>query len=219
MTASSTLSSADLTLTPLPTPIPNPSANRVALFTQLYSLKGFLSALIKLDNMDSDNDLKPVAGSEVLWARPFILGHYYAYGWPEVIGVDMMGAKYTTTGNVMKSQGGGELGDADLANGNAVLQFLGAQLTETIEKAVSISSNLVTDVPDPADPTFSLTLTPSMGDIGGNFIHTDDSLLNFKGIIYQKGSRAGAYGWWLTKQPSIIDYTGESGSVRVFGQQ
>src|SRR4029078_8054185 len=126
-------------------------------------------------------------GTEVLWARPFILGQYYPNGWADVLGLNFMGAQYTATGAVVKKPGGTGLIAEDTINGNATLKFSGAQLTENIEKTVSISpTNVVTEAPDPAAPTFSLTLTPASGDIGGSFIHTDDSPLTFKGIIYQK---------------------------------
>jgi hypothetical protein len=40
----------------------------------------------------------------------------------------------------------------------------------------------------------------------------------FKGMIYQKGPNAGAYGFFLTKQPVPIDYTGVSGGVSLIGE-
>ncbi|OAI56762.1 hypothetical protein AYO49_00605, partial [Verrucomicrobiaceae bacterium SCGC AG-212-N21] len=41
---------------------------RVPLFAQLYSLKGFLSTELQLDNSQPDSDVGPAAGSEVLWS-------------------------------------------------------------------------------------------------------------------------------------------------------
>ena len=40
----------------------------------------------------------------------------------------------------------------------------------------------------------------------------------YQGIIYQKGPNAGAYGYFLTKQPVPIDYTGAGGGVILIGQ-
>ena len=40
----------------------------------------------------------------------------------------------------------------------------------------------------------------------------------YNAIIYQKGPNAGARGYFLTKQPAIIDYSGESGSVSLQGR-
>jgi len=95
-------------------------------------------------------------------------------------------------------------------------------LSEDVEKLVSIStSNAITRVPDPADPTFNLTVAPLTGTITGAFLHTADDLPNltpFQGIILQKGPDAGAYGFFKTKAPAVIDYTGESGGVSLIGQ-
>lgn len=43
-------------------------------------------------------------------------------------------------------------------------------------------------------------------------------LPEFKGILYPRGSRAGGYGYFLSKQPKPIDYTGESGNVLLIGE-
>ena len=195
------------------------SLNRVPLFAQLYTLKGFLSAEVQLDNTQADSDLKPVAGTEVLWLRPFILNQYYPYGWPEVLDLGMLGAKYTATGSVLKKPGGGALNAADLVNGNAQLSFSSGNLSETLQKLVSISTtNVVTEAPDPVDPTFSLTLTATTGAITGTFTHTDETVPTYQAIIFQKGPNAGAHGYFLTKSPIVIDYTGESGGVKLIGK-
>ena len=55
------------------------------------------------------------------------------------------------------------------------------------------------------------------GAISGTFTHTDDSVLTFKGIILQKGALAGGIGFFQTRQPVPIDYTGETGMVNLQG--
>ena len=78
------------------------------------------------------------------------------------------------------------------------------------------TTDAVIKVPD-NDPTFSLLITRASGAISGSFTHTSDGVAILKGTIYQKGPSAGAYGFFLTKQPVPIDYTGESGGVKVIG--
>jgi hypothetical protein len=51
----------------------------------------------------------------------------------------------------------------------------------------------------------------------GTFDHTDDTKPADNAIIFQKGPNAGARGYFLTKQPVPIDYTGKSGKVEVIG--
>ena len=62
------------------------------------------------------------------------------------------------------------------------------------------------------------TVNRTTGSITGTLRHTDDTLPSFNAIIIQKGPHAGAYGYFLTKQPTPIDYTGESGRVMIIGQ-
>jgi len=91
-------------------------------------------------------------------------------------------------------------------------------LTETLTRSANLSTaDVVTKVPD-NDSTFTLIITRATGAISGTFNHTDDTVPPYSGIIYQKGPDAGARGFFLTKQPTPIDYTGESGGVMLIGQ-
>jgi hypothetical protein len=202
------------------------SANTIPLFGHLYLPKGlgFLSTLVKLKDLplnNTDPDVLPAANSEVLWLRPFMLDQYYPTGWPGLLKVDLIGAKYDAAiaGGVLRRANNTPVAAADLIEGNATLVFSDGQLSEDVVKTVTISTiNVVTRVPDPLDTTFSLFITPATGMIGGSFIHTDDNPTAFQGIIYQKGPDAGAYGFFRTKAPLIIDYAGESGGVSLFGK-
>ena len=132
--------------------------------------------------------------------------------------MDLLGAKYTagTTQSSLKAPNGVNLQAAD-ADGNAMLSFTEGQLTETLNKTANVSTtDAVTKAPD-NDPTFSLMITRASGALSGSLTHTSDSVVTFKGTIYQKGPNAGAHGFFLTKQLVPIDYTGESGRVKVFG--
>jgi hypothetical protein len=197
------------------------SAYQVPLFAHLYTFnptKGLFSTLVKLDSTQVGSDLKPSTGSRVLWSRPFMLNQYYPGGWTQAIDLDLMGAKYNATGTVLKQADGFALNGPDVVNGNAGLGFYDGQLSEDLIKMVSISTtNGVTKVPDPADQTFSLTINAALGSINGSFVHTDNTVPTYKGIIYQKGPNAGAFGYFLTRPPAVIDYTGQSGGVSLIG--
>jgi hypothetical protein len=210
VTASSTLSQND----------------EAALYAQLYSKLGFFSGLAVFNSSNPETDL---TADGVKWMRPFIgTSHYFPYGWPEVLRGELLGARYDATGSVVKRADnsvlpadtdsiGDELAPPNLDTGNAQLTFGAGQLEDTLNKLVSISgTNVVTKVPD-NDPTFSLIITGTTGAFTGTLTHTDDTVPAFKGIIYQKGSMAGGYGHFLTKQPVPINFTGESGFVELIG--
>jgi hypothetical protein len=192
-------------------------AKTFPLFVPLYAKLGFLSGEVALDNTQADSDM---AAADLQWMRPLnVTSHYYPSGWPEVIKVDLMAAKYAVTAgqSVLKAANGANLPAAD-GDGNVALCFSDGQLSEALSRTANLSTaDVVTKVPDP-DPSFTLTVTRATGAIGGTFTHTDDSLPSFQGIIYQKGPCAGAYGFFLTKPTVPIDYSGESGGVSLIGQ-
>lgn len=192
----------------------------VALFSPLYTSKGFISVPLQLDSSGTASDMQPGMGPGALWSRPFMnTSHYYPYGWPEVIKVDMMGAKYVVTAgqSCMRGSNGGPLQPAD-EDGNAALSFSDGQLTETLVKIANLSmADVVTKVPD-NDPTFTLMINRTTGAVTGTLTHTNDTVPAFNAIIYRKGANCGAHGFFLTKQPVPIDYTGESGGVSLIGE-
>lgn len=198
-------------------------SGRFALFVPLHGKLGFLSGFVALDSGADDSDMAAV---HLHWLRPrMTASHYYPAGWPEVIKVGFMGAKYRTTdaGSVLQAPDDAD-GDKDSEaleeedeDGNITLTLSGGQLTEPLVKSANLSpGDSVTKVPD-NDPTFSLKVTRSSGMFSGSFTHTDDTTPEFKGMVYQKGGGAGGYGHFLTRQPKPIDYTGESGRVTILG--
>lgn len=206
--------------TPIGASGPLSAGYRVALFAQLYNKLGFLSGWVKLNDGDADSDLAALDG--MLWGRPFVgTSQYYPRGWPEVLEVDLLGAQYEVkSGQSVLNAGNDELIRDDSVNGNAKLVFSGGQLGAGVElsKVVYLSkADLVTKVPD-NDPTFTLKLDRKTGALSGTFDHVDDTKPEYKGVIYQKGAEAGGYGYFLTKQPKTIDYTGESGGFNLIGQ-
>jgi len=193
------------------------------LFIPIYNKLGFLSGQVRLNGMQPASDM---AATDLQWLRPFIsTSHYYPAGWPEVIKVDLMAAKYVVVAgqSVLKAPDGADAGfDGDNLqaaddDGNVALSFSDGQLTETLIKVANLSaSDVVTKIPA-NDPSFTLTINRATGAISGSFTHTDDTVSTYKGMIYQKGPNAGAYGFFLTKQPVPVNYTGESGGVSLIG--
>ena len=66
-------------------------------------------------------------------------------------------------------------------------------------------------------------ITPAKCSFEGSFVHENDQGIAapektaYQGVVYQKGPEAGAYGYFLTRKPATLDYTGESGAVVISG--
>lgn len=197
--------------------ISNSSPNRFALFAPLYSKLGFISGFVQIASSSTSD----MSATDLQWLRPFQnTSQYYPYGWPEVLKLDMQAAAYAAvTGQTpLKASGGANLQTTVDADGNATLTLSDGLLETTLNKSVSVSTtDVVTTVPF-NDPTFTMTLSRTKSLISGTFIHTDDSQCSYNAVLYQKGSQAGAHGFFLTKKPTVIDYSGESGKVKVTGQ-
>jgi len=212
--------------------------NTFPLFLQLYPAgaltRGYLSGDVTLNAMDAASDMSALANLQ--WLRPTdTTQQYYPGGWPGIINVGFMGARYekafTPASSVLRKADGGDgdlIGDPlnapDPVNGNATLSFLDGKLSGTIAKLVSITpANAITKVPA-NDPDFTLNaFMLSNGMFSGKFVHELDAGVpapmqtDFQGALYQKGPNAGGYGFFLTRKPTPIDFLGESGAVSLFG--
>ena len=168
---------------------------------------GFISSRVSLDSTNPDSDFS----GQVQWSRPYSGGQYYPYGWPEVIVTGLSGSKYSASPG--RSLPKGPLAATPAAN--AMLDIEKGNLAAPFTRTVSISSTgLVTKV-DPTDLSFSLGLNRGTGVFGGWFRHDDGSAPAFQGILYEKGRMAGGHGFFLTTQPRLIDYQGQSGVVNL----
>lgn len=192
----------------------------VSLFAPLYAKKGFVTTKLKFDSTNSECDFQPANDGAVLWLRPAQpTSHFYPDGWPEVIKTNILGARYTpgTTHSSLKLPNGVTLPDPD-ANGNATLTLSDGHLISPLTKTANVALNdKVTKVPAD-DSSFTLAIKRSSGAFSGKFNHPDQNGLPFQGILFQKGTSAGGYGFFLTKKPSPITYDGESGGVTLIGQ-
>lgn len=198
-----------------------------ALFAQLYKKLGFLGGLLELDHTNAESDMKV---PDILWSRPDLDVQHYPNGWDEVIRLKLEGAKYvvTTGQSAVRTPDGTMLPDdadsrGDLlpipdADGNVDLEFSGPFMT-AVSKHVSISiADVVTKIPA-ADASFTLAITRSTGHISGKFTRTDDGTKPvYQGIIYQKGSAPGGYGYFLTSTPMVKTFDGQCGAVRLSPQ-
>lgn len=184
----------------------------VPLFAQLYTAKGgSFGGEIKLDAGQANSDLAVTAGTDFHWFRPYQAGQYYPFGWLEGVTTGFIGAKYAAPVNASAVPGVQPVADVTLAN--ATLVLADGKLGASITKDVNISTkDVVTKIP-PTDPSFTLTVTPKTGDVSGTFVHSDGTKPAFKAKIVQKGTSAGAYGFFLTTAPKTVDGTGESGGV------
>lgn len=211
--------------------------DKFPLFVPMYGNRGWLSGEVALDRSNAESDMRAI-GDKLEWLRPadYTKQHYPA-GWPSVINVSFMAARYASSfspaSSILRRTDTGDadqIGDALNAEhatvGNAALSFYDGLLSSSFSKRMNISTaNKVSYVPV-NEVTFSLTLTPTTGGFSGKFLHELDDgdgvarppLTDFQGMIYQKGTQAGGYGYFLSRQPTVIDYTGQSGAVTLLGR-
>lgn len=200
-----------------------------ALFTQLYDKQGFLSMLVKLNSADPESDMASVGN--VLWAKPYQDIQHYPFGWPEVIKLTFKGARYKFPGgaSVIRTPDDTTMppdSDSDtdalpgpiLPGGNVELILSGGFMPTFARSLNLTTADAVIELPA-ADPNYMLTVTRTTGKISGTFKRTDDGTSPaFLGMVYQKGSHPGAYGYFLTTTPTVKTYNGESGPVTLLAK-
>ena len=154
---------------------------------------------------DLGQDASDVTGSNLQWFRPAVVSagtlatNLYTVGWPSGIKVNALGARFDSTVDVTTALA---LAAPDALNGNAKLTFSAGKLNSTITKTKFniATGNVVTKIPT-NDATYSLSLSAS-GLIGGSFTPNWPSPVAakpvYRGIIIQKGTSAGGYGYFLS---------------------
>lgn len=186
-------------------------ANKCRLFARLYTNQGIVAATLSFA-ISPDSD---VSAPEMRWFRPVLDAQHFPGGWPLGIRTNLVGAKYAVTPDVSVIPG---LPAPD-GDGNADLTFSDGKLDPLFPpKNVTIDGDdVVTRISDPT--SFSLTITRSTARISGTFTHDPDGTKPaFQGMVYQKGLFPGAYGYFLTTTPTVKDYTGQGGAVKLAPQ-
>ena len=162
---------------------------------------------------DASEPASDVSGSGLQWFRPEAetkpgVAQAYRAGWPEGIALSTSGALYDGSRDLQTVLSL----EASAPEGNAELSL---QLGK-LENAAKFVFNLAGNKPvklDPKDKSWSLSLTPKTGLVRGvftpNWPNPAKKLPAFNGIIQQKGSNAGAAGFYLSNQ--VGDLEPESG--------
>lgn len=177
----------------------------VALFTQLYRKGGALGGELAFNPTVATSD---VSGTDLLWIRPAVRrARYYPAGWETGVRVNAIGTKYAAPVSLNFDQG-----PANLTVGNASLVFTGAQLVTPVTNAVSIDPVTGAVKLIPATTTnYSLGLTTSTGMFSGLFTHPTTGKETYRGILLNKGTNQGGYGYFLTTPPLSYGAVGQSG--------
>lgn len=181
-------------------------ANTWRLFAQPYSKKGLLAGDAAFANL-LESDL---AAPNSLWVRPPQTSQHYPLGWQAGILLDVRGAEYTVpTGASVLST----VGPINTVNGNARLVFTDGLLPASQEHRLNI--NPVTDAWSLFNPVsgFTARLTRKSGIFTGTLPHPLGGNSTCNGVIYQKGTNIGGFGFFLSPTPKVKDYTGQSGKV------
>lgn len=162
-----------------------------------------------------------------LWFRPAVTAvlkpaaaaaatNLYTGGWPEGIATVATGALYSTKVNVQTALG---LGAANAATGNASLVFsLGKLTAEIVRTSFNINASSVVKTV-PADASYTLVPVVSKGTFSGgftpNWAQPAAAKPVYKGVLLQKGSLKGGYGFFLSNATGDLDP--ESGGVWLGG--
>jgi len=160
-------------------------------------LGGSISGLITLDNTQSTTDL---SGTQLLWFKPANAAKPYPDGWAAGAKVDVAGSIYD--GTLTEVIPGLTPATAPANNADFTFADGGLALNPTI-KHVNITTSVITKTTT-GDLTYSLgtttplalPLTPATGRVTGKFNGTPG--YTFNALVVQKGSTAGAYGYFLT---------------------
>ncbi|MBL9146110.1 MAG: hypothetical protein JNM99_20685 [Verrucomicrobiaceae bacterium] len=190
--------------------------NEWPVFAQLYSLKGCIHGMAKLDDTQPTTDM---TATNIQWFRPVqATSQWYPDGWAAGISVTIAGSKYavppaTPAQSVFPNLNG--------SFDNATLNFydgnLAADLTQDISIAPSnVVTNVITPVPSVINPTMVINRTAGL--ITGAFTHSDGTRPTYQGVILQKNGSDGAYGYFMTVSPKVVDGTGKGGAVTVFAK-
>lgn len=171
-------------------------------------------------NFDAAPSITDVTGTDLFWFRApglataDVTPQLYTAGWPNGIYVQAQGALYNTALKLQASLG---LDNAAATTSNAELEFDSAKLQAPYTLArtnLNITGSTITKL---APSDFTLTATPATGSISGTFTPNWSTPAaaqpKFKGIVLQKGTLKGGYGYFITNIKN--DLHPESGAVHL----
>ena len=200
--------------------------NKAPIFTQILTpgsttVKGSSFGGMLTFNVQTDSD---VLGTDLEWFRAqaattggTAATDLYTAGWPDGVKVDALGAQYNSATDVATAIG---LGAVDTTNGNGKLVFSDGKLTGPVTKTkFNITASVVSKIPV-TDVSYTLTPVQSTGTFSGiftpNWSNPATAKPLYRGILLQKGSNKGGYGFFLSNISADADP--ESGGVTVSAQ-
>ncbi len=213
-TVSLTISLADGTA-PITASAPLSKLNLWPIFAQLYTLKGSIAGMAALS--DAVGTTEDVIGTNLQWFRPIKTAQWYPNGWPAGISIDVNGARYVVPPATPATSVFPGLLAVNATTGNATLTFTGGLLNPLpLPYNINISTaNLVTNAPVVASPT--MLIDKATGKLTGTFTHSDLTKPAYKGVIIQKGTRKGIWGYFMSRA-TPVNGLGESGKVQVLAK-
>ncbi len=176
-----------------------------SFFASLHRGAGaFTGDLQFADLPDSD-----ITGTNLAWARP-TLGKapaIYPQGWPAGILVDAVGTQWIPTPDLGQ-------GDPDPVNGNVQLKFTAGFIESPLGRMMSLSPlNGAVIVPLASKGT-TLSVSRASGLFRGAFKHPlDQRSTAYQGILLNKGSNRGGYGFFIKKPAATSGNWAQSGNV------
>ncbi len=175
---------------------------------------GTFSGTLVFDSIAAGTD---VTGDDLIWTRPQVsqvsgstaaalASQLYTAGWPSGIIVDAVGALYSRASTLQSTLG---LSNVGVGASNSVLEFTDGKLvTEVRIAAISINGSSIVKIPT-TNGSFTLHATASSGGWSGAFTPNWTSPArtrpSFRGILLQKGTSAGGYGFFLSNRSGDLD--------------
>lgn len=185
---------------------------------------GSLGGAILFDPQQASSD---VSGVDLFWYRPSVsqvdrpaaaaaATRLYTSGWPQGLKLDLVGALYDAKAVLQTAL---SLPAENPTSGNASLVLEHGKLLPEVEISLNIAGKLVKKL-SASDKSYSLVVQPATGAFSGSFTPNWSSparmLPVFQGVILQKGTSRGGYGFFISNAEGDLDP--ESGAVYLGGQ-
>ena len=180
------------------------------LYASLYGDGGFFEAtLAVMGTWQTPLDLR----CQAQWMKPFTNGQYYPYGWPEVIPLNLLGARFLAPPGV---------NCFGFADGNGRMTFetsydAQGHVSSSEMRFLRLTPLDVASQTGPfKDPGFTFVMNRATGSFTGTFTPMGSAKATFQGVAYQSVYSPGinyGYGYFLSPLPKVLDYQGFSGGL------